>query len=264
MLAAAGCSQGLMMRDAATGGMAAPRASRTEAAVGGGERAPEASDAAELSAFAQGKSVFGGSERPVAFQPDKPVAGPEALARKVVYTADLKVVVTAVEPALVKARELAEKAGGYVQSQTKNVITIRVPADRFQAVLEQIEGLGSVTDKNVKAEDVTDQFVDLEARLKNARTVEGRLRELLARAKDVKEALEVERELKRLGEEIERIEGRLQYLRKMVALSTVTVALSTKATVPAELEPLIRLPFAWIKELELQRLIQGGPRYRRE
>lgn len=255
--AAAGCS--------AMGADSAPMMATAERSVGyaGAKGDWDVAKSSAESAPAPGRD--GAAARPVAFQdPAKAAVAPEAVARKVIYTADLKIVVTTIEPALVKARDLAEKAGGYLQNQTKNSITLRIPAEKFQAVLEQIEGLGSVADRQVKSDDVTDQFIDLEARLKNARTVETRLRELLARAKDVKEALEVERALTRIGEEIERFEGRLKLLRTLVALSTVTVEFSTKANVPTELEPLIRLPFAWIKELELKSLIEGGPRFRLE
>jgi hypothetical protein len=234
---------------------AMPRASRAEAGYAEGSPRADGGERALADSAAP---------RPAAFQQPAVAPAPEALARKVVYTADLKVVVTTIEPALLKARQLAEAAGGYLQNQTKNSITLRVPSEKFRELLEQVEGLGSVADRQVKAEDVTDQFIDLEARLRNAKNVEARLRDLLAKAKDVKEALEVERELKRLGEEIERFEGRLQYLKKLIAFSTVTVEFSTKATVPTDLEPLIRLPFGWIKELELKHLIEGGPRYRWE
>jgi len=200
----------------------------------------------------------------VAFESGQPAPIPSkpAPGRKVVYTATLKIVVTTAEPMLVKARELTEAAGGYVQAQTGNRIVLRVPADKFRELIEAVEALGTVTDRSIHADDVTDRYVDLQARLRNAKASDARLRELLAKAKDVQETLAVEKELRRLGEEIERIEGQLQLLEKQVALSTLTVDFSPKATVPGELEPLVRLPFDWIRQMELKTLIEAGRRNR--
>ncbi len=196
---------------------------------------------------------------------DAPAPTPEEMVpvRHVIYTARLAVVVAAVDPALARAKEAAEKAQGWMQEQQGGRLVLRVPAARFREAMSAIESLGIVAERDIKAEDVTEQFVDLEARLKNARAVAERLRELLAKAKDVKEALEVEQALTRLGEEIERMEGRLRFLKSRVAYSTIVVDFRTKAPVPAAIEPLVRLPYPWLRGLELPALLETAERSRR-
>lgn len=228
-----------------------------------GAASPPAEPGGGVSAPRDDARAHGGRELPVSFKPPAAEAGgaaDEASARHVIYTARLQIVVTAVEPALLDARRLAEEADGYLQEQTRDRLVLRVPAARFHDTLGRIERLGSVADRELKAADVTDEHVDLRARLRNARAVEARLREMLARAKDVKEALEVEKEMCRVGEEIERLEGRLKLLGNQVAFSTIAVTFATKAPVAAEIEPLVRLPFGWIRSLELPSLIEQAAR----
>lgn len=186
---------------------------------------------------------------------------PGAVAREIIYAARLKIVVHSAESAFVEARRTAEEAGGYLQEQTRGRAVLRVPAPQFQAVLDRLEGLGSVADREVRAEDVTEQVVDLQSRLRNARAVEARLKELLAKAKDVKEALQVEAELRRLGEEIERMEGRLKLLSHLVAFGTITVEFLGKAPVAEPIAPRVRLPFRWIGSLDLESLIEQASRH---
>ncbi len=208
---------------------------------------------------AAGAGIHGRAGGPPA--PPMPGAPTDAAARQIVYAARLRIVVHSAEPALVEARAMAEEAGGYLQEQTRDRAVLRVPAALFRSVLDRLEGLGSVADREVRAEDVTEQHVDLQSRLRNARAVEARLKELLAKAKDVKEALEVEAELKRLGEEIERMEGRLKLLDRLVAFSTIAVEFLGKAPVPEAIAPRVRLPFRWIGGLDLESLVEQASRH---
>ena len=127
-----------------------------------------------------------------------------------------------VEPRLDAVERVARDAGGYLSSRQDAVIVIRVPRDRFDEAIARIEKLGDVTHRDIKAQDVTDEFVDLQARLKNAYAIRDRLTDLLSRAA-VKDALEIEKELGRVTEEIERMEGKLKLLRDQIAFSTITV-----------------------------------------
>ena len=185
---------------------------------------------------------------------------PEAIARQMVYAAKLRIVVAAAEPTATEARRMAEEAGGYLQEQARDRVVLKVPATSFRAILDRLEGLGSVVDREVSAQDVTDQYVDVQARLRNARAVEARLKEMLAKANNVKEALEVEAELRRLGEEIERMLGQLKLLESHVAFSTITVELLGKTPVPEVLEPRVALPFQWLRSLDLESLIGKASR----
>jgi hypothetical protein len=122
------------------------------------------------------------------------------------------------------------KAGGYISSDNldKNdynincQLVIRIPADYFDKFVSSVEeGSEKLLYKNISARDVTEEFIDIEARLKTKKEVEKRYIQLLSRAKNIKEILEVEEKLRVLREEIESKEGRLKYLQKQVSYSTV-------------------------------------------
>jgi hypothetical protein len=149
---------------------------------------------------------------------------------------------------------MTRDAGGYLLNQTSTTISVRIPAARFTGSLDAITKLGDLLDRNVAARDVTEQFRDLETRLGNARAVRDRLTALLARAHDVEDALRVERELGRVTEELELLEGRLQRLRELIAFSTIHVRLSAERPEQVH-ESRFALPFEWLGGLGLPRLL---------
>lgn len=174
--------------------------------------------------------------------------------RVVIYNAGFSVVVREIDAAIEEMRARAEMIGGYVDQISGPQITIRVPVARFQETVEFVGKLGQITRRDVQALDVTEEYVDLEARLRNAQTVRKRLEALLEKAEDVKAALEVERELKRLGEEIEQLTAKLELIRNRVAFSTIRVSFDRVARQPPA--PLaMRLPFHWLTELDAVRLL---------
>jgi hypothetical protein len=131
-----------------------------------------------------------------------------------------------------------EAARGYVAEshesvdalgQRSVVITVRVPAGRFDGSLGQIEALGKVMDKQVTAEDVTEEFVDSQARLRNLQASEERLLAHLRQTGRLPDILLVENALTRVRGEIEQLEGRLRYLAHRIAYSTLAVTLSEAA-----------------------------------
>jgi len=122
------------------------------------------------------------------------------------------------------------KLNGYIsnddlQKDDRNIycnVTIRIPADNFEKLVGSVEkGTSKLMYKNISARDVTEEFVDIEARLKTKKEVEKRYVELLSKARNVKEILEVEEQLRVIREEIESKEGRLKYLNSQVSYSTV-------------------------------------------
>ncbi len=158
------------------------------------------------------------------------------LGRKVISNAEMQVEVAEGEFAAVFARlaELPLRFGGYLVSSETSAseeqdaprsgsVSLRVPAERLPEVLEAAGGLGEVKARSVSSQDVTEEFVDLEARLKNARAQEQSLRELLARATKVEEILQVRNVLSSIQMEIEQLEGRLRYLEEHSDFATLTV-----------------------------------------
>lgn len=173
-----------------------------------------------------------------------------------VYTAWLSMVVSEAQEAIRQTEAIAAEFGGYVERIQGPAISIRVPADRYHEAIARVEALGQVADRRMQAEDRTDEYVDLEARLKNAQAVRGRLMELLARAEDVKAALAVELELKRVNEEIERMAAQLEMLRKRIALCTIHVTFQTVTRTPHP-ATLGRLPFPWLAGLHPSNLLRN-------
>ena len=106
--------------------------------------------------------------------------------------------------------------------------------------------------RDIQAQDVTDEFVDVEIRIKNARAMQVRLKTLLERAA-VKEALEIEKEMNRVTQELELLEGKLKLLKDKIAYSTITVHFEPRgSTIQATR---VRLPFPWLTQLGLPSLL---------
>jgi len=105
-------------------------------------------------------------------------------------------------------------------------ITLRVPAKRLTAVEQRVAELGTVLAQSASQDDVTQQHVDMEARLRNLQAEEARLRSFLRRTDKVSELLVVERELSRVRGDIESMQAQLQYLEGQAAMATLTLALS--------------------------------------
>lgn len=170
-----------------------------------------------------------------------------------IYTADVHIAVFEVKRALTAAEALARGSKGYVVQQTNDGITFRVPAEAFQSVLDRVLELGDVTQRNVQARDVTEEFFDVQTRSRTLEAMRVRLEELLGRAQKVEEALAVERELGRVVAEIERLKGRLKLLRELIAFSTF--ALHFRPRVVESLESSVPLPFPWLHTLGLGPLL---------
>lgn len=180
----------------------------------------------------------------------------QARAPMLVYTARLTMAVFEVESSLSAVEEIAREAGGFLSKRERMAITIRVPSPSFDDVIKKLEKLGDVHDRNITASDVTDEFYDLEARLKSARAVQARLVELLAKANTVEESVVIERELGRVNQEVERFEGRLKLLRDQLAYSTITATFRPKSTEIVNKQGSFRLPGEWLDQLGLGRLLR--------
>jgi hypothetical protein len=140
-----------------------------------------------------------------------------------------------------------QQVNGYVSNLHESVnalgnrtitMQVRIPADRFDQSMMQAEALGKVLNKQVTTEDVTEQYVDTQARVRNLKHTEDRLLEHLSRTGILEDVLRVEKELTRVREEIERLEGRLRFLTDRVSFSTIAITLQeaarTEPMMPAE------------------------------
>jgi hypothetical protein len=155
--------------------------------------------------------------------------------RLIVRTGQAGIEVDSLEPAMTELRRVVQRAGGFVADASvqsgrnqlrQATLELKVPSSRFDELTEGLQPIGRLEFVNVGAEDVSEEFVDLAARVANGRRLEDRLVELLrTRTGKLQDVLSVERELARVREEIERMEGRLRYLKASAQLSTLSVSL---------------------------------------
>lgn len=141
--------------------------------------------------------------------------------------------VDSVDVGVTRVRQLAQRTGAIIantvvqtgrEQRRSASLQLRVPSDRFDSVVNGLAPIGKVESVQINVDDVGEEFVDLTARLANARRLETRLIELLARRTGrLADVLTVERELARIREQIERYEGRLRYLQSRIAVSSLTV-----------------------------------------
>ena len=153
--------------------------------------------------------------------------------RSYVMTASQKVEVKEIEPAVKDVELLVKKSGGHVQSQSVREddeahLILRVPPGQLLPTLDALASLGKEEYRNVASEDVTEKLIDTEARLKNAVALRDRLKALLNQAKDVKDVLEIEKELVRVQGDIDSMDGRLKKLKEQVDYAVVDLTLNRR------------------------------------
>lgn len=218
--ALAGCSGDSRDSASTSGGsegMAGPAAARAEqaGAAGAADKAapPEA----------QGK--------------DTAARGPDLRVdqRSIVYTGSITVQVKNVNIAAAKVTGIVTGAGGFIGGDKRSssgqdgpsdaTLTLRVPADKFQSVVDQLAGLGVEEQRGINTEDVTEETVDLDARIatQQARVASGR--KLLARAKSLEDLVMLEREVATRESDLASLEAKKRRLADLTALSTITVVL---------------------------------------
>lgn len=167
-----------------------------------------------------------------------------AVARKIIRNATLSLEVEEPAKAMQRVASIAESRGGFVVTSESRqqsgsdgdrayeVITIemRVPEAQFDAAINELRGLGSrVIAQKITGQDVTEEYIDLEARLRTQKALETQLLEIMKGARAVEDALSVQRELANVRTEIERLEGRRRFLENQSSLSTLSVTLQPRS-----------------------------------
>jgi len=169
---------------------------------------------------------------------DQEPAGEVPAERKLIQTAELELQVTSyVDARRAVDRHLAAVKGYLANAEvdhhdgnvSRATLVLRIPADQLATFLDSSASLGTVLRESLETEDVTDKYYDLGARMRSAKKLEERLIELVGtHTGGVKDLLEVERELARVRERIESMEGKLRLYDKQVAFSTLQLVLVTK------------------------------------
>ena len=154
----------------------------------------------------------------------------EKFQSKIIKEANITIEVKEYSESIFKIKEIIKKWKGYISSENErnfdysinNGMVIRVPAENFEKLIEEILEVAKKVDlKSIAARDVTEEFIDIEARLNTKKEFEKRYLELLKQAKNVDDILQVEQQLRIIREEIEAKEGRLKYLNNKVSFSTI-------------------------------------------
>jgi len=178
-------------------------------------------------------------------QADQSQSMAEAMDRKIIRDADLTLEVGVPAEVQRKITSIAETLGGFVvtsESKQRQVgdakqelevsLVVRVPSTQFGTALDQIRNAGSrVIQEKVTGNDVTEEFIDLEARIKTQKALESQFLEIMKQAHKVEDALEVQRQIAEVRTEIEKLEGRKRFLGNRASLSTITVNLQSPAAI---------------------------------
>jgi hypothetical protein len=186
----------------------------------------------------------GGNQTESVPQTEAERASAIAAGRKIISNADLNLESSDPADGQRKAARIAVAHGGFVvnsdvsqrdtEDQTKSELTVnmtlRVPSDQFDAAVEEIKSLSTrVRQNKITGQDVTEEFYDLEARIKAKRALEAQFMEIMKQAHTVEDALQVQTQLAEVRTDIERLEGRRRFLENQSSLSTINVQMSTPA-----------------------------------
>lgn len=212
-----------------------------DARVAGKPTAPPAEKDAALATASRGFAAAA----PEPGQPALPDRASDSLVPSmIIRTGQAEVTVDSLEVAIRKVEELAGRVGGFVGNSSvqsgegqrrQATLQLKVPAGRYAQALSGLAGIGKLVSSTTEAQDVGEEYVDVTARMSNARRLEERLLALLAmRTGKLQDVLAVEQELARVREEIERFDGRQRYLRANVAVSTLSVTLAEPGPVVGE------------------------------
>ena len=208
--------------------------------AGGGGSADLIREGAGGDSLALEDSAAPGGDRAGRSEMDVPSIGPA-----VIKTADLSVEIEhdGFQDAFQSVISVAQRKGGFVLSSNSGgdesrtgSITLRVPVESFESAVNEIADLGEVTSENESGQDVSEEFVDLQARLRHLGAQEAVMLRLMDRAQTISGTIRVQNELTGIQLEMERLRGRLRYLEDQTTFSTISVHL-TEAGIVAPKEP---------------------------
>lgn len=157
------------------------------------------------------------------------------IAKKIIKNGDMMIDVADIKSAQEKVQNLVKSNKGYIQNEnysnnereTTVSMEIRIPNQNFDSLINSFsDGIGSITQKNIRVEDVTEEYTDVSIRLKNKLVYLEKYRDLLKRSASTKDLLEIQEKIRGLEEEIESSEGRLRYIDDQVNYSTLDLTLT--------------------------------------
>jgi len=158
-------------------------------------------------------------------------------ARKIIRNGSLELLVNDVGQSIEKIGSIVKGVGGFIEKSTQMnsaghsaSVTVRVPAGRLDPVMAQIKSLATTVDReSVEARDVTREYIDLDARLRNAQAEEAQYLQILKRATTIKDTLDVTEKLADVRGRIEQMQGEMKFLRSQIDMSTLEISLRAEA-----------------------------------
>jgi len=252
----------------AAGGSASDAQTTPSAAAGASARAAQASTARTA---AQQAPATAGQASPAAAEDSAPDTSAQILDRMVIRTAQLTLEVGDIEHALAQVRQIATNAGGFVSASDTHVdsssgtshmiadLTLQIRSDSTDSVISDLRALGTVTAESSGSQDVTEEYVDLDSDLRNLQATESAILQLMDRATQIQDVLSLQRELTNVRGQIERIQGRKNYLQQRTDMATISVSLRLPGTsaanpaAPLAWDPLAAAQRGWQTSLALLR-----------
>jgi hypothetical protein len=232
-------------QDQITGGVAGDRdekiaaAKRKDNAIAQFAQGSLAASGSSTTNPAEKPAKLAGIKAPLDLNRDLIEKSDSALAnRKLIRNATIDLEISSFEESVAKITQFANEARGYVATtnsdkqangKLRGEVVVKILPENLDRFLEKVRGLGELKNQTLGTDDVTKQYFDTDARLKNARIMEQRLVDMLkTKTGKVSDLLEVERELSRVRENIEKMQGELKYWDSQVQLATVTISLAEK------------------------------------
>lgn len=174
--------------------------------------------------------------------------------RKVIYTADYRLRTSNLDVALQRAKALVKSMGGWVQEESNVLFSFRVPSAKFWETTAKIPEIGRDVGHSIKSQDVTEQYLDLGIRLAVRKKFLEELQELYAKGGSLQDLLAVKKEIDRVTEEIEALQGRIRYLKEQIDWSTIRLTFQVQSE---SVSRDFNLPFDWLKTLGIQTLLNA-------
>ncbi len=188
---------------------------------------------AAMTTITQAPSFNGSSG--ITFGPITTTNSMDTTGKQVISQASVALEVSNVATAVNQVETLAQNLGGSVdnmsssgsQNSQQANLTIRVPASQFLPALNQLQTMGTVQSQNINTQDVTQQYIDLQAQLTSAQLEEQSLQAILAKATTVSDEIAIQEQLTQVISQVESLQGQINYMQNQVAMSTITVNLNT-------------------------------------
>ena len=161
--------------------------------------------------------------------------------RMIIYNGTLRIQVEDIEKRAAEVKGFVSKYGGYLANEANEQLSntrewsfsLRIPQQHFSKAMEELAGLGNyIAERRVTGQDVTQEYVDNEARLKTKLAAEQQFIEIMRRARTVSEVLDVQNYLRQIREEIEVMQGRQKFLRNQADMATITLTLYVPQRMP--------------------------------